>query len=635
MLAEEVLEIKDSTLGRQIIEWAKDRLGSDFEFRENQLEVIHGIITNILEGEFRTHIIEAPTGSGKSIILVVSAGVLAEYYNKTSYILCSDLSLWKQYDELFKKYSKIREEFGAIKGQSGNNYECSQNKHPVASGECRMAKNSWYSVLLGTAKYKCAKYCPYVKARRKALMSPVTLMTYQMFVRSVKLDIVKTLSLTGFGTRDVIFCDECHNIPSIMQGAFCPTIKESFIDDCLTIWTYAMNENATLFRDEYTQAMYDTAYGFCQTASQLIEKFDNIYSVFKSDTSTKEELNQGLISFYNFLKKCDAIADVIQNLLKNAIESKSYLEKVSIQAFEKSKSIQRMLETVSAYLNIVEQSGFEYIVRNISFNEYEEDRITGRKKKSKYPYSVQFSYAKEDFLIQKLILEKADYHVMTSATVGGHHTFIENCGIDENHIFECLPSTFDYSNSPIYYLGRWKMSNAFKEKNMPYIQKAIYELCGRFDDKKGIIQTWTYANAKAIYDNAPDELQSRMLLYNDASAKQELIEYHKETEVPTILIGPTLNEGIDLPGDQCRFIIMMKMPYPYIGDNLTKAKMELFPTWYENETAKTVIQSIGRGNRFHDDWCITYILDGCFGQLYKQTIDQFPMNIKNRLKFYA
>ena len=90
-----------------IKQWVTDNIGGDFVFREYQLESIVDIIENILDGNHKTHIIEAPTGSGKSLILIISAGVLNKYYDKSSYILCSDLYLWKQYDDFINKYPKI------------------------------------------------------------------------------------------------------------------------------------------------------------------------------------------------------------------------------------------------------------------------------------------------------------------------------------------------------------------------------------------------------------------------------------------------------------------------------------------------------------------------------------------------
>lgn len=76
----------------------------------------------------------------------------------------------------------------------------------------------------------------------------------------------------------------------------------------------------------------------------------------------------------------------------------------------------------------------------------------------------------------------------------------------------------------------------------------------------------------------------------------------------------------------------MKVPWPNMADNLTKKKMELFPKWFEDHTSKMIIQGIGRGNRHKNDWCVTYIMDNCFGKLYKHTFDEYPKEFNERLK---
>ena len=106
-------EVSKETILEQCNEWASLHLGVLFEWREYQKETVIDIIYNIINKQENTsktndiddkyiynklnQIVQAPTGSGKSIMMIVIAGVLSEYYNKECYILCSDLSLYKQY----------------------------------------------------------------------------------------------------------------------------------------------------------------------------------------------------------------------------------------------------------------------------------------------------------------------------------------------------------------------------------------------------------------------------------------------------------------------------------------------------------------------------------------------------------
>ena len=108
------------TIYEHIKEWAADNIGESFTFRQNQLEAIGYIINSVVNNKFKVNTIQAPTGTGKSLICIISAGVLSKYYNLKSYILASDLYLWQQYADAIDKYHL--KEFGYLKGSQGNYY---------------------------------------------------------------------------------------------------------------------------------------------------------------------------------------------------------------------------------------------------------------------------------------------------------------------------------------------------------------------------------------------------------------------------------------------------------------------------------------------------------------------------------
>jgi Rad3-related DNA helicase len=212
--------------------------------------------------------------------------------------------------------------------------------------------------------------------------------------------------------------------------------------------------------------------------------------------------------------------------------------------------------------------------------------------------------------------------------------FEDNIGIKyegSDTKFEIIPSTFDFTNSPVIIHSKYKMSYDKKAASFPEIKNMIYQIIRAFKGQRGMIQTGSYENAKRIYDTAPFDIKPRLQLYNNSQEKSWMIEMHKATD-DSVIIGPTLVEGVDLPGDLLRFIIIAKVPYPNLQDKLVKAKMNLFPQWYQSETANSIIQGIGRGNRFVEDWCVTYIIDGCFDNLYRQTRTQFPVELQKRIR---
>jgi len=71
---------------------------------------------------------------------------------------------------------------------------------------------------------------------------------------------------------------------------------------------------------------------------------------------------------------------------------------------------------------------------------------------------------------------------------------------------------------------------------------------------------------------------------------------------PTVLVSPSLREGVDLPDDFLRFQVMTKVPYPDLGDPWTAARRARDPRWYALETAKALVQAYGRSCRHADDY---------------------------------
>ena len=73
--------ISKQDIENNIDRWLFEKIDVDFKFRPFQKDTIIDIIYNIVNDEEHNQIIEAPTGAGKSLINIISAGVLADYYN--------------------------------------------------------------------------------------------------------------------------------------------------------------------------------------------------------------------------------------------------------------------------------------------------------------------------------------------------------------------------------------------------------------------------------------------------------------------------------------------------------------------------------------------------------------------------
>ncbi|GAI61214.1 unnamed protein product [marine sediment metagenome] len=81
-----------------------------------------------------------------------------------------------------------------------------------------------------------------------------------------------------------------------------------------------------------------------------------------------------------------------------------------------------------------------------------------------------------------------------------------------------------------------------------------------------------------------------------------------------VLISPAIKDGVDLKDDMCRFQILLKVPYPNIKDARVNYLLNVKKDrdWYNNETAKDIIQTYGRAVRSPTDYAKFYIIDGSF-----------------------
>ena len=114
-----------------------------------------------------------------------------------------------------------------------------------------------------------------------------------------------------------------------------------------------------------------------------------------------------------------------------------------------------------------------------------------------------------------------------------------------------------------------------------------------------------------------DNLGDSRLIDHNTQNRTEQLEAFKDSSKPLVLISPSMNEGVDLPGDLCRFQIMYKLPYPDLADKQIRLRANADGDWYEYKTALSLIQTYGRGMRFEDDYCRTYFIDSRIRQFVK------------------
>lgn len=234
------------------------------------------------------------------------------------------------------------------------------------------------------------------------------------------------------------------------------------------------------------------------------------------------------------------------------------------------------------------------------------------------------------FKIDKLsscLFNFADVIVLMSATIVDKDIFAKNLGITNFKYIE-IESTFDSKKSPIFCHGKFPLSHKTMEQNLPKVIKLVEEIVNNHKGEKGIIHTHSFAITQALQN----KLNSKRFLYREEGTTNEVIvrEHTLRTD-DTVLVSPSLTMGLDLKGDLGKWQIIIKLPFPSLGNKRVKMLFEKDPDWYKMKMFISLIQAAGRCTRTKEDESITYILDGLSGKVITENRDILPKHFLERL----
>lgn len=230
---------------------------------------------------------------------------------------------------------------------------------------------------------------------------------------------------------------------------------------------------------------------------------------------------------------------------------------------------------------------------------------------------------------QKTLFRSGKRLLMMSATVVDKDVFCSSIGLDTSEVaYLRIPSPFPVENRPIHYIPAGSMSKNNIDKTLPVMAEAVKMLLEKHQNEKGIIHTTSFKVAKYLIEN----IRSNRILSHDSSNRDEILKKHISCKEPTVIISPSMMEGVDLADDASRFQILCKIPFPFLGDLVVSKRMERNKQWYPYTTAKSIIQSFGRSVRNENDHAISYILDSDWERFYSRNSHMMPEEFRASLR---
>lgn len=234
---------------------------------------------------------------------------------------------------------------------------------------------------------------------------------------------------------------------------------------------------------------------------------------------------------------------------------------------------------------------------------------------------VTFKPVKVDTTAPNYLWPIGKQWLLMSATIISAQQMAEDLGLeDDEWAVVDVPSTFPVENRPIYVEPIANMTAKTKETAWPLALKRLQQIAA-WHDERILVHTVSYKLAEFLADGLGD----RAITYRSAKEREPALERFLSSP-NGILVAPSFERGIDLPYDDCRVVVVAKVPFPYLGDKQVNKRLysKGGQGWYSMQTVRALVQMTGRAMRHKDDAAETYIID-------RQFIDQIWRKKKHLL----
>ncbi|MBR2558366.1 MAG: ATP-dependent DNA helicase, partial [Methanobrevibacter sp.] len=169
------------------------------------------------------------------------------------------------------------------------------------------------------------------------------------------------------------------------------------------------------------------------------------------------------------------------------------------------------------------------------------------------------------------LLKYGDVVIFLSATILSHQMFSKWLGLNPREVYHVkVDSPFSKEKRPIILDLAGKMSANRIKKTAPETIPILEKILKKHEGDKGLIHTHSYKCQQYITSN----LANSRLISHTSSNREQVLNFFEKDANPLVLVSPSMSEGVDLPYDKCRFQIIYKIPFPYLGDKQVNMRMK-------------------------------------------------------------
>ncbi|MEE4299685.1 MAG: ATP-dependent DNA helicase DinG [Pseudomonadales bacterium] len=185
--------------------------------------------------------------------------------------------------------------------------------------------------------------------------------------------------------------------------------------------------------------------------------------------------------------------------------------------------------------------------------------------------------------LTEVLWERCFAAVVTSATLtttGGFQRFAERTGIPAGSRYVSAPSAFPYAERAVLAVPRMRTDPGQADAHADEVARLLPQLV---DPEEGTLVIFTsWRQLDRVTGALPPALLGRVLSQATATKHRILVDHRARIDAGegSVIFGlASFAEGIDLPGDYCRHVIITKLPFAVPDDPVEAALAE----WLESQ----------------------------------------------------
>lgn len=224
-------------------------------------------------------------------------------------------------------------------------------------------------------------------------------------------------------------------------------------------------------------------------------------------------------------------------------------------------------------------------------------------------------------ILEEVLWSRAYAAVCTSATLsalGRFDRFMERAGLAPEVLAVRIPSPFKFSEIATFRVPPMRSDPRDFDAHSSEVAELLPGLLA--DERSALVLFTSWRQLNAVTKLLAPEVREGLLIQGEA-AKQVLIANHRQridAGGSSCLVGlASFAEGLDLPGDYCRHVVIIKIPFAVPDDPIDQAMAEWAESRGRNafyeisvpDAALKLVQACGRLIRHEQDHGLITMLD--------------------------